>query len=77
MLLFSTKINVKEINLETGVVRIITNQNGNIYSMAYDHKERNVFAPRYDVQDIIRYSLKIWFFPVNVLFLCQVVIYEV
>lgn len=53
-LLFYTSGILKEIDLETGVVKPLTTQNTQAYSMAYDHKERYIYLPRYSIGDIVR-----------------------
>ncbi|XP_071178159.1 protein cueball-like isoform X1 [Mytilus edulis] len=54
-LLFSTLNNLKEIDLDTGMVRTLKSQSGYIYSMAYNHKERYMYVPRYHIGDIVRF----------------------
>ncbi|CAC5390806.1 unnamed protein product [Mytilus coruscus] len=53
-LLFSTFNDLKEIDLETGVERTLTSQSERVYSIAYDHKERYLYVPRYRRRDIVR-----------------------
>lgn len=53
-LLYSTNYDLKEIDLDTGVVRILINQSEPVYSMAYDHKERYMYVPRSNTGDIVR-----------------------
>lgn len=53
-LVFSTPSYLKEIDLDTGVVQILTTQNGNVFSLAYDDKERYMYVPRHNDGDIVR-----------------------
>lgn len=53
-LLFTTFNRVKEINLDTGIVKELVNLGTTVYSMAYDVKERYVYAPRYAENSIAR-----------------------
>lgn len=53
-LLFSTFNDFKEKDLDTGVVRTLFSQNENVYSMAYNHKQRYMYVPRYGTGDIVR-----------------------
>lgn len=53
-LLFSTYYHLKEKDLGTGVVRTLTSQNDYFYSMAYDHKDRYMYVPKYSTGDIMR-----------------------
>ncbi|CAC5394968.1 unnamed protein product [Mytilus coruscus] len=46
-LLFSTEYTVKEIDLDTGVVKDLANHSTIVYSIAYDVKERYVYIPRF------------------------------
>ncbi|CAC5390805.1 VLDLR [Mytilus coruscus] len=46
---------VYEIDLDTGEVRTLTRQNEQVFSMAYDHKKRYVYVPRYSTGDIVRF----------------------
>ncbi|XP_052080321.1 low-density lipoprotein receptor-related protein 1-like [Mytilus californianus] len=54
-LLFSTSNKMKEIDLDTGVVEELANLSTNVYSIAYDVKERYVYAPRYHENVIYRF----------------------
>ncbi|VDI81261.1 Hypothetical predicted protein [Mytilus galloprovincialis] len=55
-LMFSTYNYLKEIDLDTGVVQKLTSQNEQVYSLAYDIKERYMYVPKYDTGDIVRFS---------------------
>lgn len=45
-LLFSTANKLKEIDLNTGVVKELANHSTIVYSIAYDVKERYMYVPR-------------------------------
>ncbi|CAG2222930.1 LRP2 [Mytilus edulis] len=45
-LLFSTQYNLKEFDLDTGVVKELANHSTHVYSIAYDVKGKYVYVPR-------------------------------
>lgn len=53
-LVFSTPNFLKEIDLDTGVVQTLTFQDNNVFSMAYDSKERYMYVPGYHFGYIAR-----------------------
>lgn len=55
-ILFSTQYHVKEIDLDSGVVKDLANHSSVVYSLAYDAKERYVYVPRYHEHVIERYA---------------------
>ncbi|CAC5382335.1 unnamed protein product [Mytilus coruscus] len=54
-LLFSTANNIKEIDLDTGVVKELAYQNTESHSLAYDVKERYVYSSRLGGNAIVRF----------------------
>ncbi|CAG2229957.1 unnamed protein product [Mytilus edulis] len=54
-LLFSTANKVKEVDLDTGVVKELANESEIAYSLAYDVKERYVYVPILNENVIVRF----------------------
>ncbi|CAC5389363.1 unnamed protein product [Mytilus coruscus] len=59
-LLFSTSTKVKEVDMDTGVVKELANHSSSVYSIAYDVKERYVYFPRLHENVIERF-----FYPID------------
>lgn len=53
-LLFSTSNKIKEIDMETGIVKELVNLGTTAYSIAYDVKERYAYASRYARNSIVK-----------------------
>ncbi|CAG2222929.1 LRP2 [Mytilus edulis] len=54
-LLFSTSTKMKEINLDTGIVKELFNLSKTVYSITYDVKGRYMYASRYVYGSIVRF----------------------
>lgn len=55
-LLFSTGVYLKDIDLNSGEVRVLMNSGSLTYSLTYDYNERYMYVPR-SQGDIIRYLI--------------------
>lgn len=53
-LLFSTSGYLKEIDLNSSVVKVLINAGSTVYSLTYDYYEKYLYVPR-SQGDIIRY----------------------
>ncbi|XP_052080960.1 low-density lipoprotein receptor-related protein 4-like isoform X2 [Mytilus californianus] len=55
-LLFSTSTGyLKDIDLETGVLRLLGNADSGVFALAYDKTERYIYVPRFTSGDILRF----------------------
>lgn len=54
-LLFSSAHKIKEINLDTGIVKELVNLSATVFSISYDVKGRYVYASTYNKNEIVRF----------------------